>query len=871
LPICSNLVLASSQTLVAQLLSFIFLQMFRLTVIFLFIIPSLSFCQGKKGIIAAEKYLRNQVEDLQFIFHNRQYSGVEIDSFFDEYVDGFLDRPLPNQNGIKYAPYYKERSKFKYIIDEIDLLGDLKGDYFSREGDTIRKLIYSLTNIGERQKALVHLQMHFPPSDSSFKSIGNDLLQNSIDKNLFNQKTVEKKLKNGTFPYNEYGEMQEAIGDFSLSFGSLKEALSYYLMSAYLYDSLKNYSRLGYIEDKIGNLYLTKPYELYKLKAIDHFKRASKVYDFINDTINSITEDLKAVQLQFETYNPNFNLLEIGSKFADKILSSNLSLKTISFNDIEQISEENRISNDDSIAYKLLSKARHAFDFYDHRDKNGDLNFYACTLTGEYFSKKEELEIATKYFQMALLCATVRNYSNYNARYFKSALCRLSLIYALRKDFAKADLYIEQAIKYSAKEYNIYDMAWYQTVKGNQYSDMGYFSKAIDVLKKVETYVKADNKTFFGDKKNTILGNIYSALKRAYDSTGNTSLANYYSSLSNSIYANTLNNIEELNEVENEFVQVEYEQRLNKELQKITALGTIIKSKNLEIQKSDSVLEGIKIALSDSQKTLTRLHSDISIAKIDLDAQKRKLNFTYEYTGIAIGVLLIAIGISFWLYKVRIKRKNEKIQYTRAELNTLTKGKLHNTKSKYNGFLILIKKEPLKAIEYATKSVSYLEVALNDVNWESLKWTIGEEWDLLKLYYEAEKIRWPNIDIKPEFNDDVRHSRFLTEVFTTLLDNSIIHGFQYKKKGDECFFIVKIIRNKSWLHFEVIDNGITQEGTVYLSRERQNRGLGLLKTRIETEIKMQNQHKKGLDFFSANRNNFGGTTIKFILPYAIST
>ena len=139
------------------------------------------------------------------------------------------------------------------------------------------------------------------------------------------------------------------------------------------------------------------------------------------------------------------------------------------------------------------------------------------------------------------------------------------------------------------------------------------------------------------------------------------------------------------------------------------------------------------------------------------------------------------------------------------------------------------------------------------------------------LYYEAEKIRWPNIVIKQEFDETlIRNARFLTEVFTTLLDNSIIHGFQYKKRDEECFFIIKILKKSNWIYFEVIDNGITDEGVTYLSERKQNRGLGLLKRRIETEIKMQNENPKYIDFFSANRNIFGGTTIKFIIPYAIS-
>jgi len=237
----------------------------------------------------------------------------------------------------------------------------------------------------------------------------------------------------------------------------------------------------------------------------------------------------------------------------------------------------------------------------------------------------------------------------------------------------------------------------------------------------------------------------------------------------------------------------------------------------------------------------------------------------------ALFVLAIS-GTGFGIYRVRIKAKDDKIKNTRVELNTLAKGKLHNIKNRYGQFLTLIdQKDYSRAGVYADISAKYLAYALDNINWEIKKWTIAQELELLDRFYAAQVILDPNIKIIKDFDDiDISHTLFISEVFTTLLDNSIIHGFKKKKSSDLCIFTIKIRRDQDLLYFEITDNGDTIKGLEsYLIADNPNKGVNLLKRRVENELKAFKKGRVQSTFFAGPNGNTG-SIIKFAFPYEIS-
>lgn len=311
------------------------------------------------------------------------------------------------------------------------------------------------------------------------------------------------------------------------------------------------------------------------------------------------------------------------------------------------------------------------------------------------------------------------------------------------------------------------------------------------------------------------------------------------------------------------------------------------KKKDTVIRNVYDSLDDIKFLINialDKQDSLVKesLAKELAIKKLDLQLKEKqhKLELTSNDLNNAvyakrwsIGIIIALIALAFAINWIQTKKNNEKLKNTKAELNTLAKGKLHNLKTDYADILDLLDNNEISnAKEYADKSAEYLTIALNDVNWESTRWTLGEELTLLNYFYEAQKVILPNLSIVTrDIQKDLDNSILVTEVFTTLLHNSILYGFIGKDSSGQCIFNIKIEKRGSWLFFEISDNGLVQnEEVVFLNPEKPNKGLALLKRRIETEIKLKRKMKRGLDFFSAKSNKSEGITINFMFPYAVA-
>ena len=758
---------------------------------------------------------------------------------------------------IEYPKYYEKDTLFMMVIGLTNRIRNLSHDDFTTTFYAINsyyleapigKAAYVYFNFLDKMTANVD-------SSTLFKFI-------SIIGIDYDRKFAERisQIKSKSEDARECAEALEAQGDYYYSRLYLNKAIESYMGSQMLLNR-QDYNQFGILERKIGSCYMLLGDDFYLRKAIQHYENSAEGFNAAKNKTDEIVSKMLIAELLMSIRDPDYD------KIHDQLAAS----IPQSYNDTSDydINKQfiNRIGSDKHKNCTYIRKIIEGVEPYE----NDTTTYFYYSLLGTYYGIRGEYSLAKAFNMQAL--ATLLNKMPESIERITFTLGRLSWLSSMKEDEYATRAYSDFKFDIYRKQGRRQMMVKTMIILADNLGDAGASKSGEEITNKVLAVL--DGYHFPPLVADDIKSSAYMALYRLYSKNNQKDSAiNYLNKyMFNKITFSQLG--EKMLTKEADITSKINEEAIRQEIVELGELAENLKLKDGQIKKGDSLLTQIRLALADSQKNLENLHKDILLAQntltfteSNLRKEKRKLNSTYEYGLFLLICICISGGTAYWII---VKRKNNRIANTRAELNTLTKGKLHNTKSKYNGFLILMKKDPRKAINYAEKSVDYLEVALNDVNWESLKWTIGQEWDLLLLYYEAEKIRWPNIVIKQEFDETlIRNARFLTEVFTTLLDNSIIHGFQYKKRDEECFFIIKILKKSNWIYFEVIDNGITDEGVTYLSERKQNRGLGLLKRRIETEIKMQNENPKYIDFFSANRNIFGGTTIKFIIPYAIS-
>lgn len=220
--------------------------------------------------------------------------------------------------------------------------------------------------------------------------------------------------------------------------------------------------------------------------------------------------------------------------------------------------------------------------------------------------------------------------------------------------------------------------------------------------------------------------------------------------------------------------------------------------------------------------------------------------------------------------------RQRKLKAARLQLTSLARAKLHNIRSKYNSIYLLALQQPETSsdtgdgrpltllTDYIDKSSIYFKALLN--GWKKEDWTIADELGLLQKFYESEIVVKRKVAILTDFAGvPVGKVKFMQEVFTTLLDNSMSYAFP--KVAHECVFTIRIQKTENILHFEVGDNGQGADLEKYRSDDT-NDGLNILNERIVNAFELAGYRRSRIPdiVISASREN--GTVIKFDYPYA---
>lgn len=254
------------------------------------------------------------------------------------------------------------------------------------------------------------------------------------------------------------------------------------------------------------------------------------------------------------------------------------------------------------------------------------------------------------------------------------------------------------------------------------------------------------------------------------------------------------------------------------------------------------------------------LKSDIALQKTEAENQR------ILFVVFAIFAVVIIIAISIVLRKnIQIGKQKLRLSIVNTQLAEFkAKSKLHNLATNFNKVNSLLKENKIdSAKQFTDKLGAYYN--LSKESWGKETFTISDEIGILYSYCEVLKQYKNDITVKI-FNDDNLHLdriAFMNSIFDTLLDNSVNHGFRDKK--GECVFIVRIsLFSPDYLKIVIEDNGESSPIDSYISSKKTDRGLSILKKRIEDKCSIKRHEIK--DVFSITAMGKSGTQVNIVYP-----
>ena len=598
----------------------------------------------------------------------------------------------------------------------------------------------------------------------------------------------------------------------------------------YLNDIYKSAKKTNdYFEYKIYDDLLRSLYGSKKSMngALAGFIRAYNYYDSLNDTRQLAFLDVNIADLFF--LRNRYNYLVNGMKNLDNAIFKYIELKdTFHFIYVSK-----------KYAYELSKILDSAYDMHEDEFVEEGYDFNGSLKPDDY-AKLKILRSKCKIIQLIYTSAIDKNnhhgdhlrwlaMGNYffNVRkmdvaffYYKLAinnigsqksafevLSCLAVHYNIIKHYNESLFYINSLEEYTENHNNVLMKIKTKLLKGYILNSSGKFEQAVAEYKM--SLILSDSADIeFVDKTN-VQCDAFEGLSAAYRSLKmNDSAATYSLNYNNSVQ-NIINEEEKLNSLEN------------------------------------------RLDLQIKNRVLSRKEKAISFAN------------TFIFW------LIIIIVVGFALFWITVVIKNRTVKKVRAELNGIAIGKHHNLKGNFTTTnLLLFNKKYDTALNYTQASSDYYNSLIDMEDMSNNKWTLQQEKNILEAFCDKEKIYRDNFNFKFESGKlEIEKILFIPEVLTTMLDNSIRHGFNPKKKG--YYFRVDISKKGKYLYFEVSDNGKFAGIENYFRKETPNKGLNFTKRRIKNELSSKIRFKK-CDDFIITENKDKGTTIKFKYPYALS-
>jgi len=243
-------------------------------------------------------------------------------------------------------------------------------------------------------------------------------------------------------------------------------------------------------------------------------------------------------------------------------------------------------------------------------------------------------------------------------------------------------------------------------------------------------------------------------------------------------------------------------------------------------------------------------------------------------TGAVCGAVCMAI-LFYFKFKKDNKEDFKIADFYRGMYIFEAKNGYHNLRKYLNHFRNLVIEEQksksmdfTKSTDFAKDATRYLTSALNMADWEYGKWTFQNELDYFFTYldlYNSSSDK--NIQFIPQYDGiDTSVTRMVPDIFITLLQNSIEHG--YEKEQLDWYFIISAKKIKNYLQIEVKDNGIPKDIEAFTKKTERLSGLEVLKNKIRQNWiisgKDLNRKLKSVEFEATKEH---GTNVRIRIPY----
>ncbi len=342
--------------------------------------------------------------------------------------------------------------------------------------------------------------------------------------------------------------------------------------------------------------------------------------------------------------------------------------------------------------------------------------------------------------------------------------------------------------------------------------------------------------------------------------------------------------LEKFSTLLNDVATIEFNYWANRDANTINFKDYQIASKDSVIGTRERLLSQLNSEVLKRQDSLSKLRMNILKASKDLRNQESRLKTTkfWLYTsGAFLAFLVLALivvwRISHYFLKVRDRKILEsqiKIKNTQMEMKSRldisradAKSKVHNLKNSFQKFLIVLKiKNSTEAQSYAQTCATYYRTVLNKWDWLDEKWTLADEKNMLSLFLVTENVLDKDIEIVWIHDGiDLKTTRFESEIFTTLLHNSIKYAF--KKNNKKFVFKINLLATGNILNVEVSDNGRPGEPEDYLDFDGEDSGLKIVKRKIEAIAYLSSAMNGIKDIFVIEPLKGIGTTIKLKIPH----
>ena len=795
-------------------------------------------------------------------------------------MNEILQRPINTETNFPdkfFIQYYKSDPIFHNLIDDIDGLAVTKDSYFLNSSQILDR-ISSLTGPAKKEWAYSVFKDKFYSLINTNADINTDINERIAPR----RKSFANEMKNAEDSFQTF----VAFGS-DLSKSDLPSGIGAYSMAYYLAAQANDDLRMAYIESRYGDAYFNTRNPSYVKKSADCYFKAADHYLLAGDTSSYLVTNLLATEVLIDTDPFDNESLRKWSiiDFGNKNLIEHIKNGAGNISESVLTTYKNTALNRDMLeaAYDMLTsptfmRSGEAYHFYE--------------AIGVYFIRKGDtvsVSIGEKYLNAALITEIINNH-DYRISHIINPIIKIFWDNEWLGNYSESDQVFKEANEFAQHENSDFHIHWLKMLRAGIQDMTGHFRQGLSTTYAALSYV--DSNRLFPYDADRYAAQGYETLYKLYKDLNMPDSSEYYKSKFSMLQIHALDEFADIDKILASVSDAISEEHLAKKNARIDQMQKVIESKQMFLSELNRVL-GTKQAMIFSQGTLIKAQKDsllivgtqVNIAKqlndtlnaknkqaaIDLSTKSAELNDTIVDT---IKGSILALVIFSLVLALLIVRYREKVMFARVELNALAKGKLHNLKNGYLNFVELINSDQHKANEYAIKNTAYLKKSLADSNWVEKDYKLSSELKLLQSHFEAEKILYPNFiiddaDIDPEIN--TLHTLFITEVFTTLLDNSIEHNFRYCIGQELCVFKITIGKVGKWLKVEVRDTGRKlDDSTVFFKHGSEHRGLSLLRSRVKAEIKFRNAFWVPKNFFTAVANSDSGATIKFLLPYESS-